>query len=131
MDRDADLDLGTEMLGEDVRRSLGVLAILKARKEAAGRLEAAERQADHAHDVAHRALVIAEKANEDITRLQAASHLDAVILRRLRNNTESATLIAFVAVAGVWVLAFAVHVHREMLENLSEELRALRAEVSR
>jgi hypothetical protein len=116
------------MLGEDVRRSLGVLAILKARKEAAGRLDAVERQADHAHDTAHRALTLAERATEGLDELRNATVNDVSVVR---SDLLIASLMAFGALLGVYVLGQMVQNHADAIENLSEELRALRAEVSR
>lgn len=128
MDRDADLDLGTEMLGEDVRRSLGVLAILKARKEAAGRLDAVERQADHAHDTAHRALTLAERTRDDVDVLTKAAAGD---VSALRSEVLTVSLMALGALLGVYILGQMAQAQADVIENLNEELRALRAEVSR
>jgi hypothetical protein len=127
-DEGNDLDLRAEMLGEDTRRALGVLALLKARKEAAGRLEATEKQADHAHDTAYRALALAERNSEDVSKLTRATVQD---VNSLRSEVLTASLMALAALWGVYVLGKMIQNQRDALENLTEELRALRAEVSR
>lgn len=124
---DADLDLREEMMGEDVRRSLGVLALLAARKQASGRLDAAEKQAEHAHDVAHRALALAEKNQSDVSDLTAAARGS---LSELRSEVLTAGMMAMAACLGVYILGQVLHNHSDALENLTEELRALRAKVS-
>lgn len=127
-DEHGDLDLQAEMLGEDARRALGVLALLKARKEAAGRLEATEKQADHAHDTAHRALALAERTRDDVDALTKAAAGD---LSALRSEVLTVSLMALGALLGVYILGQMAQAQADAIENLNEELRALRAEVAR